>query len=179
MSSSKKLRKGGRPAPKGLSSKVRQIRKTTAVRNRPESRRTTVDRPSLSQMSLQRLVAMIGFGLCGGMLGFLTGANQLAPAPPEVQQPMAQLSWQGTVIGQQSLHILQGLDAGFLGLVVGSTGGFSFFMSTPMMLGSWLVGGLGLWLLVVWGPAAGAVGWMVGYAPFLMREWTQQREASS
>lgn len=129
-------------------------------------------------LQVQRLVAMLGFGFCGLLVGFLTGANHLVPVPETLAGSiLAQAGWVGASVGSRVIDLVGGLSGALLGGVVGSTLGFSLFLAPSVMLLSWTAAGalLTVGMSLTGNAALGAIGWMAGYAPFLLQEFLQTK----
>lgn len=129
-------------------------------------------------LQVQRLVAMFGFGFCGLLVGFLTGANHLVPVPEALAGSiLAQAGWIGASVGSRVIDVMGGLSGALLGGVVGSTLGFSLFLAPSVMLLSWTAAGalLTVGMTLSGNAALGAIGWMAGYVPFLLQEFLQTK----
>lgn len=111
----------------------------------------------------QRLLSIVGFGLCGFLAAFLTGANLNPPAPPALTG-LALASWEGAVLGSRMLNLGAGALAGLGGGLLGGALGFSIFLSPLAFVLNWAGGALGCWALFqVTGSFLGAtVGWLLG-----------------
>lgn len=111
----------------------------------------------------QRLLAVFGFGFCGFLAAFLTGANLNPPIPPELSG-LGLASWEGAVLGSRLLNVGEGLVAGLGGLMLGGSLGFSLFLSPLAFLLNWLGGGLACFLAYTLTGSflAAALGWLVG-----------------
>lgn len=112
----------------------------------------------------QRLLAVFGFGFCGFLAAFLTGANLNPPIPPELSG-LGLASWEGAVLGSRLLNVGEGVVAGLGGLMLGGSLGFSLFLSPLAFLLNWLGGGLLCFLaytLTGGSFLAAACGWLVG-----------------
>lgn len=150
----------------------------TPAKKPPSKRQSKKDSPD-DKLRVQRILAMIGFGFCGGLAGFLTGANKLATPPPEVAaNPLLNLTWMGLTVGFEKFHLAQGLEGLVLGAVIGATMGFSVLMTPGVMLGSWLASGLllGLAWTLTGNMLVAAVAWMAGFLPFLLKEFAKEEQ---
>ncbi|MGE0488519.1 MAG: hypothetical protein AB7S38_04840 [Vulcanimicrobiota bacterium] len=148
----------------------------TAAKKPPSRRPAKKDTPE-DKLRFQRILATIGFGFCGALAGFLTGANKLATPPPEVAaNPLLNLTWMGLTVGFEKFHLAQGIEGLVLGAVIGATMGFSVLMHPGVMLGSWLASGLllGLAWKFTGSLVVAAVAWMAGFLPFLLREFSKE-----
>lgn len=86
---------------------------------------------SEEKSSLQTfMVATIGYGLVGLIVGLLTGLNELAQVPSEVaSNPLEHLFWMGEQVGATTLSWSSGLLLGLVGLMVGA--GFGALLKLP------------------------------------------------
>lgn len=111
----------------------------------------------------QRVLAVIGFGFCGFLAAFLTGANLNPPVPPELGG-LGLASWEGAVLGSRLLNLSEGAVAGLGGVLLGGALGFSLFLSPLAFVLNWLGGGLACFAAYHFTGSflAAALGWLLG-----------------
>jgi hypothetical protein len=111
----------------------------------------------------QRVLAVLGFGFCGFLAAFLTGANQNPPVPPELTG-LGLASWEGAVLGSRLLNLGEGAVAGLGGVLLGGALGYSLFLSPLAFLFNWLGGGIACYAAYHYTGSflAAAVGWLLG-----------------
>ncbi|MEW6284422.1 MAG: hypothetical protein AB1758_37755 [Candidatus Eremiobacterota bacterium] len=136
---------------------------------------TTPSRPTGITVQ-QKVLSTVGFGLCGCLMAFLAGANVSPPIPGDLDG-LARASLEGATLGSHSLDVAGGLKSATGGLLLGGSLGYSLFLAPLLFLLSWVVGGLGFYLLFTHTGSfvAGTVGWLVGSTPFMVGGyWTRQ-----
>lgn len=111
----------------------------------------------------QRVLSVAGFGFCGFLAGFLTGANLNPPIPANLTG-LGLASWEGAVLGSRLLNLSAGLWAGLGGGVLGGALGFSLFLSPAAFLLNWLGGGLAFFAVYHFTGSffLAALGWLFG-----------------
>lgn len=116
----------------------------------------------------QRMLSVVGFALCGLLMGFLAGANQ----PIEVSEAgsaVVQAARIGAAVASHTAEWGRGVGGGLMGLAVGGTFGYSLFLAPLVMFLSWLGGGLGLAAGLATGIAlVGGLGWVGGFMAVLL-----------
>jgi hypothetical protein len=118
--------------------------------------------PPADDWRAQRSLSTVGFGACGLAAGFLTGANSLSVAAASGSRGLVEAAWVGALLGGQQVPLGPGLAYGLVGLVVGSTFGWSVFYPAWLMWLSWLLAAAGMAALWIptGSPVAGALGWL-------------------
>ncbi len=111
----------------------------------------------------QRMLAVFGFGFCGFLAAFLTGANHNPPIPASLTG-LGLASWEGAVLGSRLLNLAEGAMAGLGGLLLGGSLGFSLFLSPAAFVLNWLGGGLVCFLAYYFTGSflLAALGWFLG-----------------
>ena len=129
------------------------------------ARSLSPEEAEVAKIHSARKMAMIGFSICGVVLGLLAGINHWTEAPATViSGSFGDTVWLGAALGELQLDWVRAIMTGALGLLVGLTLGATVGFRSPRMLACWVLGGVALAIGMVstHNPAIGAIGWLLG-----------------